>query len=116
MFSSRQFEEISPLQEVSSANISPGAVGNTTIVVTSTAFTLGAAGSASPATFAIGDQLEIFPASTAATNGVNVTAVPGVTPGTASVYFTNNTGGSVTPVAGSKYTIVATRLVNTLVA
>lgn len=116
MFQARQSEEIQPLIEISFATISPGAVGNGTTVVTSTAFTLGAAGSASPATFALGDQLEIFPSAAAATNGVNVTAIPGATPGTASVYFQNNTGGSITPVASQKYTIIATRLPATLVS
>jgi hypothetical protein len=116
MFSSRQYEEVNPLVEISFAVITPGAVGNSTIVATATAFQLTAAGSAVPASFALGDQLEIFPSAAAACNGVNVSAVPTATPGTAEVYFQNNTGGSITPVAGAKYTIVASRLPATLVS
>lgn len=116
MFSSRQFEEIQPLVEISFANITPGAVGNNATVGVSQAFTLGAPGSASAATFALGDQMEVFPSATAACNGVNVSAAPGPTPGTAVLNFSNATGASVTPVAGARYTIVATRFVNTLVS
>jgi hypothetical protein len=116
MFQIRQVEEIIPLVEISFANITPGAVGNGTTVATVTAFTLGAAGSGVPATFALGDQIEIYASSGAATNGVIVTAAPTATPGTAQVYFQNATGGSITPVASSKYTIVATRLPATLVS
>jgi hypothetical protein len=116
MFQVRQSEEIQPLIELSFANISPGAVGNGVTVATATAFTLGSAGSASPATFALGDQLEVFASAGAATNGVNVTAVPTATQGTAEVYFQNQTGGSITPVAAQKYTIIATRIPATLVS
>ena len=116
MFQARQVQEILPLVEISFANISPGAVGTGATVATSSAFTLAASASGAPATFALGDQLEIYPSSGAATNGVIVTAAPTATPGTAEVYFQNQTGGSVTPVASSKYTIVATRLPATLVS
>jgi hypothetical protein len=116
MFQQRQFGEIQPLTEISFAVITPGAVGNGTTVGTATAFTLGATGSASPASFALGDQLEIFPSAAAAANGVNITAVPTATVGTAEVYFQNQTGGPITPVAGAKYTIIATRLPATLVS
>lgn len=76
-------------------------------------FKLGSA-AGTPATFALGDQLEIFPSAAAATNGVNVSASPTATAGTAGVYFTNNTGGSITPVATATYVIVATRFPNIL--
>lgn len=111
MFQQRQIAETYPLVEISFANITPGAVANTTTVtVAAQAFTLGAAGSASPATFALGDQLEIWPSAAAACNGLVVSASPGVTPGTAVVTFYNGTGSSITPVAGAKYTILALRL------
>jgi len=116
MFSSRQYEEVNPLVEISFAAISPGAVGGTATVATAVAFKLGSSGSSQPATFALGDQLEIFPSAASATNGIAVYAAPTATPGTAEVYFQNNTGGSITPVASSVYTIIATRLVNTLVS
>ena len=116
-FYQRQYAEIVPLNEISFANLSPGAVGNgTTVTVAATAFTLGAAGSASPATFALGDYLEVYPSTAAATNGLVVTAVPTATAGTALVTFYNGTGGSVTPVASSKYTIVAQRLAANIVS
>ena len=115
MHQARQIDEVQQLTEISFANISPGAVGNGATVGVSVAFTLGAPGSASPATFALGDQLEIFPSAGAATNGVQVQAAPTATPGTAEVYFTNATGGSITPVASAKYTIVSTRITNTLI-
>ena len=116
-FQQRQAAEIYPLTEISFANLTPGAVGNTTTVtVAATAFTLGAAGTAQPATFALGDQLEIWPSAAAAVNGLVVSAAPTATPGTALVTFYNGTGGSVTPVAGSKYTIVAIRLAANIVS
>lgn len=116
MFSSRQYEEISPLVEVSFVALTPGAVNNATTVGASGACKLANATSTQPATFALGDQLEVFPAAGAATNGVNVTACPTATGGTAQFYFTNATGGNITPVGGALYTVIATRLVNTLVS
>lgn len=116
MFASRQYEEVSPLVEISFVALTPGAVGGTATVNVNAACKLGNATSAQPATFALGDQLEIFPSAAAATNGISVVAAPGATPGTAVVQFQNQTGGSVTPVGGAIYTIVATRLVNTLVS
>lgn len=115
MFQQRQSTEVNPLTEISFATIAPGAIGNTTIVAVSQAFTLGNAGSASPSTIALGDQLEIFAAPSTALNGLSLSAFPTATPGTVEVYFQNNTGGSITPVSG-KYTIIATRLPNTLVS
>lgn len=114
MFQQRQTAEINPLSEVSLATIAPGAVANTSIVYVAAAFKLGSVGG-TPATFALGDQLEIFGPAGAALNGVNVAAAPTATAGTAGVYFTNNTGGSITPVSGP-YTIIATRLPPTLVS
>ena len=116
MFQQKQVAEIYPLVETSFANISPGAVGNGATVYVAVAFALGNVGSGSPATFTLGDQLEIWPSSGAAINGVNVAATPTATPGTAGVYFTNNTGGSITPVASQKYTIVAIRQVANVVS
>jgi hypothetical protein len=114
MFQQRLQEEMNPLNEMSFSVVSPGAVGNNTTVAVSAAFTLGAAGSASPATVQLGDQIEIFPPASAATNGLSVSAYPTATPGTVEVYFQNATGGSITPVSGT-YRIVATRFPNNLV-
>jgi hypothetical protein len=80
------------------------------------AATLANTGTAIPATFALGDFLEIYPSATAGTNGLVVSAAPTATPGTVLVTFYNGTGGSVTPVAGSKYTIVANRLAANIVS
>lgn len=112
MFQARQVEEINPLIEHSFAAMTPGAVGGTNTVGVSQAFTLSGG---TPATFALGDQLEIAPSSGANTNGINVSASPTATAGTAYVNFTNATGGSVTPTAGASYRIVATRFPATLV-
>lgn len=108
MFQTRQIEDIMQLVEVSkTAALSPGAVGNGT-TVSATAVCAGA-------TFALGDQLEIFAPASAATNGVLVSAAPTATAGTAQVYWQNQTGGSITPVASQVYTIVATRITPTLI-
>lgn len=115
MFQVRQFEEIQPLVEISYVTLAPGAVGNGTTVGVSGACTLGNVGSGFAATFALGDQLEIFPPAGAACNGIVVSAAPTATPGTLEANFQNATGGSITPVSG-KYTVVATRLSNTLVS
>lgn len=110
MFQQKNIAEIYPLTEISFANISPGAIGNGTTVFVSVAFTLAAVASGSPATFAVGDQLEILASAGAAINGVAMNAAPTAVAGTAGVYFTNNTGGSITPVASSKYSIIAIRV------
>lgn len=109
MFQQRQINELQPLAEVSFCTASPGAVGNSTTVAVSVAATLGNISSGSPATFAVGDWIQVYPASTSGTNGISVTAAPTATPGTVELYFQNNTGGSVTPVAGSVYKLVAYR-------
>jgi hypothetical protein len=112
MFASRQYEEVQPLIEISfTASFTPGAVGNGTTVGSSQACTVGApgGGSAFPATFNLGDQLEVFPPIGAATNGLVVSAAPTAVAGTCEILFQNATGGSITPVAGV-YRIVATRV------
>lgn len=107
MFQQRQLNDIMQLMEVSTATIAPGAVtSGSTPVYSATAFP--------GATFALGDQLEIFPAAGTACNGILVSATPTGTVGTAGVYFQNTTGGTITPVSG-KYTIVATRITPTLI-
>ena len=116
MFQQRQIAEVNPLTEFSFATATPGAVANGTTVAVLVACTLGATGSGFPATFALGDQLEVYASAAAATNGINVSASPSATPGSAYLYFQNQTGGSITPVAGAKYTLSATRLPATLVS
>lgn len=118
MFQQRQLNEVSPLTEVSFCVSTPGTVASgTTVVYAAVACTVGGAYAStnSPATFALGDQLEVFPSAAAATNGLLVSAAPTATPGTVGLYFQNSTGSSVTPVAGAKYTIVATRITNAVV-
>lgn len=111
MFAQRNVAEIDPVVEWSfSASFTPGAVANNTIVTSSQPCTVGNPLTASlfPATFALGDQLEVFPPATALTNGLQVTASPGPTAGTAIFYFSNGTLGSITPVAGI-YKVLAKR-------
>lgn len=108
MFQPRQYEETQPAIELSfSVAFTPGAVANNTTISTSQACTLG--GTTVPATFALGDQLEVFAPASAATNGLVVSAAPGTTPGTAVFFFQNGTLGSITPVS-AVYRVVATRL------
>lgn len=106
MFQQRQVNDVMQLIEVSKATIAPGTVNSASTTYSATAFP--------GATFALGDQLEIFPPAVAATNGVLVSAAPTGTAGTAGVYFQNNTGGNVAIVSGT-YTIVATRITPTLI-
>ena len=111
MFAQRNVAEIDPTVEWSfSASFTPGAVANNTIISSSQACTVGnpTAASTFPATFALGDQLEVFPPAAVAANGLQVTAAPGPTPGTAIFYFVNGTLGSITPVAGI-YKVLAKR-------
>ena len=112
MFQTRQYEEINPLVEVSRCVATPGAITTgTTVNVATAVCTVGAQGvGTSPATFALGDQLEVFPSAAAATNGIIVQAAPTATPGTCTLSFANPTGGSITPTAGAVYTIIATRI------
>jgi len=108
MYQPRQFEEMQPLSELSfSVSFTPGAVANNTTISSAQACTLG--GTTVPASFALGDQLEVFAPAAAATNGLVVSAAPGPTPGTAVFYFQNGTLGSITPVA-AVYKVIATRL------
>jgi hypothetical protein len=109
MFQQRQLNEVEAFIEVSNTPaLSPGAVGNGTTVSVSAACTL--QGTTSAATFAPGDWLgEVIAPAAAALNGIVIFAAPGPTPGTCFVYFQNQTGGSITPVASQVYKIVAKR-------
>jgi hypothetical protein len=116
MFQQRQFAEVYPLVEISFVALTPGAVtSGATVNVTQTACTLANTNSGFPATFAQGDQLEVWPPAAAATSGLIVTAAPGLTPGSATFSFLNPTAGTITPVAGAKYTVVALRLAANIV-
>ena len=111
MFAQRNVAEVAPLIEWSfTPSFTPGAVGNNATVGSSQVCTVGnpTAPSAFPATFAVGDTLLVFPPAAALTNGLVVTAAPGIAAGTATLYFQNATGGAVTPVAGV-YKILAVR-------
>jgi hypothetical protein len=111
-FQARQIDEVQAFTEISFGVATPGAVasGAGTLVGALMACVVGGPGNTAPATFALGDQLEVYPSAAAAVNGLSVSAFPTATPGTCELYFSNITGGSITPVAGAKYTIVATRL------
>ena len=114
-FSQRQINEIQPLAEVSAGTATPGAVTNNTTVAVTMACVIGGTGGPA-ATFGIGDWLQDYPAAGSGVNGISVTAAPTATPGTAEVYFQNNTGGTITPVAGSAYKIVAYRTSPTVIS
>ncbi len=119
MFQQRQFNEVWPLIEESytTATVSPGAVSSATPVAVSAACSLGTplGGGTSAATFALGDNLEVFPPASALTNGLQVIAAPTATPGTCEIVFINYTGSSVTPVAGI-YKVIARRQVPNIVS
>ena len=111
-FNQRQLAEVYPLIEVAYVTLTPGAVGNGTTVYATAAATTTPPGvsPAVPATAVNGDYLETIAPAGAALNGVQIQAVPTATPGTYGFYFTNNTGGSVTPVASSVYKVIAARI------
>lgn len=117
MFQQRQFEEIQPFVEISFGVSTPGAVasGAATLVGATMACVVGGPGNTSPATFGLGDRLEVYPSAAAAANGLSINAFPTATQGTCQLYFTNITGGSITPIAGAKYTVVATRITPTTI-
>jgi hypothetical protein len=114
MFQVRQIDEMQALTELSKCVASPGVItAGTTVNVAAAVCTLGTAlggAGGTPATFTLGDQLEVFPSAGAAANGVIVSAAVSATPGTCTLSFLNPTGGSITPTAAASYTIVATRL------
>lgn len=111
MFQARQIDEVQALTEISKGAASPGAVApGVTVSVGAVVCTTGAAGvGTQPATFALGDQLEVVPSAGAATNGLQVAAAPTATPGTCSLSFFNATAGSITPTGGAVYMVIATR-------
>lgn len=113
MFQQRQLNEIYQLVEVSkTAALSVGAVGNNAVAGPAVvACTIGG----SPATFALGDTLEVYAPASAALNGVVLVASPSPTPGSCFITGINSTGGSVTPTASTVYTIVAKRVTPTLI-
>ena len=114
MFQQRQLNEIYAQYEVSnSAAASPGAITNGSLVQATNACTI--QGTTSPATFALGDSLEVIAPASAALNGVEVKAFPTATAGTCNLVFLNNTGGTVTPTASSVYRIIAKRFRNDLI-
>jgi hypothetical protein len=119
MFSQHQMNEVWPLVEISytTATVSPGAVSSATPVGVSAACSLGTplGGGTSPATFALGDTLEVVPPAGAATNGLTVVGAPTATQGTCEIVFINYTGSSVTPVAGI-YKIIAKRIAANIVS
>jgi hypothetical protein len=114
MFQQRQLNEIYSFMEVSQTPAqTPGAITNGSLVSTAVACTI--QGTTNPATFTLGDVLDVLAPASAALNGVAVSAQPTGTPGTCQLIFLNNTGGSVTPVAGSVYKIVARRVAPTVI-
>jgi len=108
MLQQRQLNDIYALYEVSQTPAqSPGAVGAaTTVVVNTVSCTI--AGTTVPATFALGDSLEVVAPASAVLNGVEVRATVSAA-GVCSLIFYNPTAGSITPVASSVYKIIAKR-------
>jgi hypothetical protein len=118
MFQQRQLNEIFPLIEVSfSATGTPGALTTGTAGRVTVACFVGGPGAAntSPATFALGDDLEVVvPATAGNMAGMIVSATPSATPGTCTIAFQNASAGTITPTT-AQYTIVAKRLTNLVV-
>ena len=114
MFTTRQETEIFDREVSFTAAASPGAIANGAVATASLACTL--AGTTVPATFTLGDILEVVAPAAAALNGVAVSAQPTATVGTALLIFLNNTGGSITPTASTVYKIIARRVKPNLVA
>jgi hypothetical protein len=108
VFQQRQYNEIQLVEISQTAAVSPGAIVDAAVSHSTAACTLG--GTTTPATFGLGDVLEVIPPAGAALNGVEVKAFPTATVGTCNLVFLNNTGGSITPTASTKYTIRAKRL------
>lgn len=113
MFQQRQLNEIFSFIEVSfSATGTPGALTTGTSGRITVACVVGgaAAGNTSPATFALGDDLEVVvPASAGNLAGMIVSATPSATAGTAVIAFYNASAGTITPTT-AQYTIIAKRV------
>lgn len=113
MFQQRQLNEIFPLIEVSfSATGTPGALTTGTDGRISVACFVGGPGAAntSPATFALGDDLEVVvPAAAGNMAGMIVSATPSATPGTCTIAFHNGSAGTITPTT-AQYTVIAKRV------
>lgn len=107
MYQQRQLNEVIPLVEISTAAaVSPGAITNGSTVAVTVNLKVGGI---NPAAYALGDNCEVYAPASAALNGVLVSCAPTATPGTALMYFTNNTGATVTPVSAT-YVVYARRL------
>jgi hypothetical protein len=118
LFQQRQFQEVWPLVEISytTSTVSPGGVTSATPVAVTAACSVGAVGGGtSAATFALGDNIEVFPPAGAATNGLQVIGSPTATPGTVEICFINYTGATITPTAGT-YKIIARRQAANIIA
>jgi hypothetical protein len=115
MLQQRQLNDIYQLLEISfTAASTPGAITNGS-VVSSTPLACTLQGTTNPATFALGDNLEVIAPASAALNGVQVAAYPLATAGSCNLVFTNNTGGTVTPTAATVYKIIAKRFTATVI-
>lgn len=115
MYQQRQLNEIYSFIEVSqTAATSIGAVGNNASAG-SAAVACTIPGTTTPASFALGDILEVVAPASAALNGVCLQASPTATPGTCTITATNTTGGSITPTASTVYRIIAKRVAPTVI-
>lgn len=113
MFQQRQLNDIYQLVEVSvTAAVSVGAVNNNSVAGPAV---VACKAGGNPATFALGDTLEVYAPAGAALNGVVLLASPSTTAGSCFLTAVNTTGGAVTPTASSIYTIVAKRVTPQLI-
>ena len=117
MFQQRQINDIYQLVEVSfSGTVSPGAITTGSKAVVTVACVVGGAGNTSPATFALGDDLEVIaPSAAGATGGLIIQANPTSTPGTCTIAFFNASGGTITLTSSTGWVIFAKRVTPQLI-
>lgn len=117
MFQQRQLNEIFQFIEVSyTGTVNPGGITTGSKAVVTVACVIGGPGNTSPATFALGDDLEVIPAAAAgALGGLIIQASPTATAGTVTLSFFNSSGGTITPTSSTAWVIVGKRITPTLV-
>jgi hypothetical protein len=115
MLQQRQVNDIEQLIEISFGTVTVGSITQVTALSVTVPFVIGSPSSSSPATFQIGDQLEIVvPAAASPVAGLIISAQPTSTPGTAIVSFWNASSGAIAPTS-AVYRIIAKRLTPTVI-
>ena len=117
MFQQRQLNDVFQLLEVSyTGTVNPGGITTGSKAVVTVACVVGGISNTSPATFTLGDDLEIIPAAGAgALGGLIITAQPTATAGTCTISFYNASTGTITPTSSTGWVVVGKRITPTLV-